>query len=104
MSVRNLEALFAPASVAVIGVSDRIDNLGRVVLRNLQGAGFKGPLWVVDHRQATVAGQPTFPDVESLPGTPDLAVICTPAASVPGLDRRAGAPGHARRRRASPRA
>ena len=85
MSVRNLEALFAPASVAVIGVSDRVDNLGRVVLRNLQGAGFKGPLWVVDHRQASVAGQPTFPDVESLPGTPDLAVICTPAASVPGL-------------------
>ena len=85
MSVRNLEALFAPASVAVIGVSDRNDNLGRVVLRNLQGAGFKGPIWVVDHRRDSVAGQATFADVESLPAAPDLAVICTPAASVPGL-------------------
>jgi acetyltransferase len=85
MSVRNLEALFAPASVAVIGVSDRTDSVGRVVLRNLQGGGFKGPMWVVDQRNGNVAGQPTFPDVESLPATPDLAVICTPAASVPGL-------------------
>ncbi|MEO8654646.1 MAG: CoA-binding protein, partial [Ramlibacter sp.] len=85
MSVRNLEALLAPASVAVIGVSDRPDNLGHVVLRNLQGSGFKGPVWVVDHRNGNVAGQATFPDVESLPAAPDLAVICTPAATVPGL-------------------
>ena len=85
MSVRNLEALLAPASVAVIGVSDRPDNLGHVVLRNLQGSGFKGPVWVVDHRNGSAAGQATFPDVESLPGPPDLAVICTPAATVPGL-------------------
>jgi acetyltransferase len=85
MSVRNLEALFSPASVALIGVSDRPDNVGRVVLRNLQAAGFKGPLWLVDRHHGTVAGQSTFPDVESLPGTPDLAVICTPPASVPGL-------------------
>jgi acetyltransferase len=85
MSVRNLEALFAPASVAVIGVSERPGNLGMVVWRNLQSGGFKGPVWLVDHRNGTVAGQRTWPDVESLPGTPDLAVICTPAATVPGL-------------------
>ncbi len=85
MSVRNLEALLAPASVAVIGVSERTDNLGRVVLRNLQGAGFKGPVWVVDHRNGSLAGHVTYPDVESLPAAPDLAVICTPAATVPGL-------------------
>ena len=85
MSVRNLEALFAPASVAVIGVADRPDNLGRVVLRNLQDGGFKGQLSVVDRRAGMVAGQEIFPTVESLPQAPDLAVICTPAAAVPGL-------------------
>jgi acetyltransferase len=85
MSVRNLEALFAPASVAVIGISERPDNLGMVVWRNLQSGGFKGPVWLVDHRNSTVAGQRTWPDVESLPGTPELALICTPAATVPGL-------------------
>ena len=85
MSVRNLEALFAPASVAVIGVSERPGNLGHVVLANLRAGGFQGPVWAVDRRHASVAGQPTFPDVESLPQGPDLAVVCTPAAAVPGL-------------------
>jgi acetyltransferase len=85
MSVRNLEALFAPASVAVIGISERPGNLGMVVWRNLQAGGFQGPVWLVDNRKRTVAGQRTWPDVQSLPGTPELAVICTPAATVPGL-------------------
>jgi acetyltransferase len=44
MSIRKLEALFAPASVAVIGVADRPGSLGAIVLRNLQLGGFKGPL------------------------------------------------------------
>ena len=85
MSVRNLEALFAPRAVALIGISERANNLGMVVWRNLRAGGFKGPVWLVDQRNASVAGQRTWPDVASLPGTPDLAVICTPAATVPGL-------------------
>ncbi len=85
MSVRNLEALFAPASVAVVGVADRPDNVGRVVLRNLEAGGFKGPLWVVDRRPGEEAGHRIFPTVESLPQAPDLAVICTPAAAVPDI-------------------
>jgi acetyltransferase len=85
MSVRNLEALFAPASVAVIGVSERPGNLGMVVWRNLQAGGFQGPVWLVDNHKRIVAGQPTWADVQSLPGTPELAIICTPAATVPGL-------------------
>ncbi|HWI81112.1 bifunctional acetate--CoA ligase family protein/GNAT family N-acetyltransferase [Ramlibacter sp.] len=85
MSVRNLDALFAPAAVAVIGVSERPDNVGHVVFRNLRAGGFPGPLWIVDRRQGLIAGQQAYPDIESLPQAPDLAVICTPAASVPGL-------------------
>jgi acetyltransferase len=85
MSVRNLEALFAPSSVAVIGVSERPDNVGNVVWRNLREGGFAGPIWLVDHRVREVEGERTWPDVHSLPGTPDLAVICTPAATVPRL-------------------
>ena len=85
MSVRNLETLFAPQSVAVIGISERPGNLGMVVWRNLRSAGFKGPVWLVDSRNGTVEGERTWPDVESLPGTPDLAVVCTPAATVPDL-------------------
>jgi acetyltransferase len=85
MSIRNLEALFQPASVAVIGASDRDGSLGRVVLRNLKGGGFKGPLWPVNNRHARVDNTPAWPDIESLPQAPDLAVICTPAHTVPEL-------------------
>jgi acetyltransferase len=83
MSIRNLEHLFAPASVAVIGVSGREGNLGAVVLRNLRGGGFQGPLWGVNRHEGEVAGVRIWPDIASLPGTPDLAVVCTPAAAVP---------------------
>jgi acetyltransferase len=85
MSVRNLDALFAPRSVAVVGVSGRVGNLGAIVLRNLRQAGFEGPIWAVNRHKGEIAGMALWPDVASLPGVPDLAVICTPAATVPQL-------------------
>ena len=85
MSIRNLEALFQPRSIAVIGASDRPGSVGSVVLRNLKGGGFKGPIWPVNPRHATVDAGPAWPDVASLPEIPDLAVICTPAHTVPDL-------------------
>jgi acetyltransferase len=85
MSVRNLEALFQPRSVALIGASDRDNSVGAVLLRNLQHGGFQGPIWLVNHRHATVGGEPAWPDVQALPQAPDLAVICTPPHTVPDL-------------------
>lgn len=85
MSVRNLESLFAPRSVAVIGVSRREDSLGAIVLRNLLQGGFQGPMWAVNRRGGEVHGVALYPDLDALPGVPDLAVVCTPAATVPGL-------------------
>ena len=85
MSVRNLESLFQPGSVAIIGASDRQGSIGSVVLANLKRGGFKGPLWAVNKRHGTVDGEAAWTDVASLPQAPDLAVICTPAETVPGL-------------------
>ncbi len=85
MSVRNLEALLQPASIAVIGASGRPGSVGAVVWANLRGGGFTGPLWPVNKGRGSIDGVPTWPDVDSLPGVPELAVICTPAATVPGL-------------------
>lgn len=85
MSVRNLEALFQPRSVALIGASDRPNSVGAVVLRNLKAGGFKGPIWPVNPNHARVGGEQAWPDAASLPGVPDLAVICTPAACVPAI-------------------
>lgn len=86
MSVRHLDALFAPRSVAVIGASARAGSVGAIVLRNLREAGFHGPVWPVNPRhQGALDGLECWPDVASLPQAPDLAVLCTPAATVPGL-------------------
>jgi len=85
MSVRNLEFLFRPRSVAVIGASDRAGSVGRVVLANIKHGGFRGTVWPVNKRHATVDGGAAWADVDSLPGVPDLAVICTPAHTVPEL-------------------
>jgi acetyltransferase len=85
MSIRNLEALFQPRSIAVIGASDRPGSVGSVVLRNLKSGGFYGVIWPVNRRHAMVDAAPAWHDVASLPGVPDLAVICTPAHTVPDL-------------------
>ena len=85
MSVRNLESLFQPRSVAVLGASDRPESVGAVVLANLKAGGFKGAIWPVNARHATVDGGAAWPNVASLPSAPDLAIICTPAHSVPDL-------------------
>jgi acetyltransferase len=85
MSVRNLEYLFRPGSVAVIGASNRPQRVGTVLMRNLLEGGFEGPIMPVNPKYASVAGVLAYPDIASLPMTPDLAVICTPAVTVPGL-------------------
>ncbi|MEX2648427.1 MAG: bifunctional acetate--CoA ligase family protein/GNAT family N-acetyltransferase [Alphaproteobacteria bacterium] len=85
MTVRNLEFLFKPTSVAVIGASRQPGSVGNVVVRNLLAAGFGGPIMPVNPKHESVAGILAYPSVGVLPRVPDLAVICTPAATVPGL-------------------
>jgi len=85
MSVRNLEYLFRPTAVAVVGASERLPSVGGTVVRNLLAGGFAGPIMPVNPKYRAVAGVLAYPDVDSLPIVPDLAVICTPPATVPGL-------------------
>lgn len=85
MSSRNLEYLLAPRSVALIGASDRPNTVGATVMRNLLEGGFDGPVWPVNRRRGTVAGQRAYATVADLPEPPDLAVIATPAETVPAL-------------------
>ena len=87
MSVRNLDSLFDPASVAVIGASKRPASVGATVWRNLSQGTFKGPVYPVNPKYAELDGQRAYTRVADLPDAPELAVICTPPASVPGLVR-----------------
>ena len=81
MSIRNLDALFAPGSVAVFGASERPASVGGTVWRNLHGV-FTGRLYPVNPKHAMLGGVKAFAGVDDLPEAPDLAVICTPAATV----------------------
>ncbi len=85
MSIRNLEHMFKPSAVAVIGASDRPYSVGAVVMRNLLAGGFTGPIMPVNPKHIAVAGVMAYPTVKALPEIPELAVICSPPATVPEL-------------------
>ncbi|WP_276642427.1 bifunctional acetate--CoA ligase family protein/GNAT family N-acetyltransferase [Siccibacter turicensis] len=79
MSQRGLEALLRPRSIAVIGASMKPDRAGYLMMRNLLAGGFSGPVLPVTPAWKAVCGVLAWPDVASLPFTPDLAVLCTRA-------------------------
>ncbi|EPE7165521.1 bifunctional acetate--CoA ligase family protein/GNAT family N-acetyltransferase [Cronobacter sakazakii] len=79
MSQRGLEALLRPKSIAVIGASMKPDRAGFLMMRNLLAGGFSGPVLPVTPAWKAVCGVLAWPDVASLPFTPDLAVLCTHA-------------------------
>lgn len=90
MSILNLDKIFDPRRVAVIGASDTPTSVGYTVLRNLIGSGFKGVVYPVNAKREAVQGIEAHKDVRSLPHAPDLAVICTPSHTVPALIRECG--------------
>src|SRR4051794_4776395 len=85
MSTRNLASLLRPQSIALIGASDRPGHMGQVTWRNLTLSGFKGRLYPVNPHHKQLGDAVVYPNVAALPETPDLAVIVTPAATVPGI-------------------
>jgi acetyltransferase len=85
MSVRNLDKLFDPESVALIGASPRPGSVGAVIARNLRRAGLAGKVMLVNPNHPTIDGLIVHPNIASLPHSPDLAVIATPAETVPSL-------------------
>ena len=93
MSIRNLDKIFDPRRIAVIGASDTTTSVGYTVLRNLVGSGFKGVVYPVNPKRESVQGVQAYKDIPSLPNPPDLAVICTPAHTVPGIVKECGEAG-----------
>ena len=85
MSTRNLDALFEPKSIALIGASNRPGSVGSVVARNLLEGGFDGPVMPVNPHSASIRSTLSYESVSHLPIAPDLAVICTPPPTVPAL-------------------
>jgi acetyltransferase len=93
MRVRNLDRIFAPQRIAVIGASRRPASIGYTVLRNLISAGFGGVVYPVNPKREAIHGIMAYPDVASLPQAPDLAVVSIRAELVPGIVRECGEAG-----------
>jgi acetyltransferase len=93
MTIRNLDALFGPRAIALIGASHRAGSVGAVLAHNLFAGGFDGPIMPVSRQGGAIGSVLAYPDVASLPTAPDLAVIATPPASVPALIGELGARG-----------
>jgi acetyltransferase len=93
MTIRNLDKLFNPKSIALIGASNRPQSVGAVLAGNLFLSGFSGPVMPVNPKHQAIHGVLTYKDVASLPVTPDLAVISTPPDAIPGIVSELGARG-----------
>lgn len=79
----SLDCLFAPKSVAVIGATEREGSVGRTVLERLRNPAYSGRIYPVNPKHTNILGLPAFPTIGAISETVDLAVIVTPAATVP---------------------
>jgi len=80
---RPLDPFFNPASVAVIGATETVQSVGRTVVDNL--ASFKGNVYPINPKRDSVLGMKAYPAIGAVPAPVDLAVIVTPAESVPAI-------------------
>lgn len=82
MSDNDLEALFNPRSVVVVGASPSQGKVGRVLLENILNSGFPGKVYAVNPKHQEVLGVPCYPSLKEIPEVPQMAVIAVPAPQV----------------------
>ncbi len=85
MTIRNLQYLFKPRSIAVVGRGKAANGPDATLEFNLIEGGFKGPVMPVNPDHRSISGVLAYPDVASLPVTPDLAILTTPIDEAPDL-------------------
>jgi acetyltransferase len=82
---RSLQPIFSPKTVAVIGATEKAGSVGRTVLWNLVSSPFGGTVFPVNPKRANILGIKAYPGIKDIPDPIDLAVIVTPAPSVPEI-------------------
>lgn len=90
---QTLEAFFAPKSIAVIGASETPGSIGKTLLHNLIQDSFGGTVFPVNPKRNSVMGIKAYSNLAAIPDSIDLAIIATPAATVPALVHECGAAG-----------
>lgn len=93
MVTLNLDKIFSPKSVAVIGASDEEGTVGHSLMKNLVEQKFGGVIYPVNIRKTEILGFKAYPSIEQIPNPVDLAVIATPARTVPDIVEQCGKKG-----------
>ncbi len=79
---RSMARLLHPRSVAVVGASDKTSSVGRVLMQNLMGSGFPGPIYAVNPAHRQVANMPCYPNLQAIPDDVALALVAVPPDDV----------------------
>lgn len=82
-----LDVIFSPRSVALIGATEREGSVGRTILWNLMTNSFGGTIFPINPTRGSVMGIKAYPSISEVPEKVDLAIIVTPARTVPGIIR-----------------
>jgi acetyltransferase len=90
MGPHYLDHLFSPQSIAIFGASTRPHSVGALVYENLLAGNFKGELYPINPKHKELKGKPCYPGIQAIAAPVDLAVIATPAATVPDIIRDCG--------------
>ncbi len=90
MVTSNLDKIFNPKSIAVVGASDEEGSVGYILMKNLIEPGYKGTVYPVNIRKPEILGIRAYPSVDQLPEVVDLAIIATPAETVPDIVEECG--------------
>ena len=85
MNTHYLTSLFTPGKIALFGASDRENSVGGVVFRNLLSAGFEGRIYAINPKHETVQGEKAYASLADIGEPVDLAVVATPAATIPAI-------------------
>ncbi len=85
MGTLNLDKIFNPQSVAIVGASDAEGSVGYAIVKNFTKNGYQGKVYFVNIRKPEILGVKTYPTVEQIPEPVDLAMIATPAKTVPDI-------------------
>jgi len=93
VGTENLDKIFNPRRIAVIGASNREKSVGARLLRNLIGVGYKGVVYPVNPFRPTVQGITAYPNIKRIPRQVDLAIIATPAHTIPQIIEECGTAG-----------
>ncbi|MFB3890305.1 MAG: acetate--CoA ligase alpha subunit, partial [Candidatus Bathyarchaeia archaeon] len=93
MVTLNLDKIFNPKSVAIIGASDAEGSVGYAIVKNFTQLGYEGKVYLVNVRKPEILGMKTYPSVTKIPEPVDLAMIATPAKTVPDVVEECGRAG-----------